>query len=187
MQSVWEGDGEEGGKRWHIVSKTSPYWRTKYADSRNCSLLSFAKLLELLIYSPTLCTLTPPLCSHTSPPSPPWPPEDAPLPRSRLNIIRCFGHRGRVVTLSLSVVEDIFDVRVPRLQILRSALPERLTPPKGGKMAEEAEKAADEAKKGLRKEIKEWWQAVAEHLDKLVRPFYPNRSYRCTNMMRRKS
>jgi 1-phosphatidylinositol-3-phosphate 5-kinase len=86
-----------------------------------------------------------------------------PLPSARYNIVRFFGYGDRHVSFSLSRVEDIFELQVPRLQIVRSGMPSNapksdLGQPSGG----------DEEKRVLRNEIKAWWQAVAEHIDKIV-------------------
>ena len=77
-----------------------------------CSLFSFAKFLELLVYSPTICTLNSFLCDHTTPPS-------LDLPATRLNIIRHFSTTSSNVSFALSTTEDTFELKVPRLQIMR--------------------------------------------------------------------
>jgi 1-phosphatidylinositol-3-phosphate 5-kinase len=126
------------------------------------SLFSFAKFLELLLYSSIICTLSRKLCTHTSPST-----SSTPLPASRFNIIRNFAYKSYRVTFTLSPADDIFDLRVPRLQFT-----------KGGWVVEKPLPAAtsnsmvdDADKKELRQEIKYWWQALAEHLDKLVGHF----------------
>ncbi|KAI1793643.1 hypothetical protein LXA43DRAFT_198769 [Ganoderma leucocontextum] len=82
-------------------------------------LVSFAKFLELLVYSPAIHALSPQLCEHTTFPEKPWAPANTPIPQARFNIIRRFSHKGRVVTMTLADVRDVFEVHVPRLQILR--------------------------------------------------------------------
>ena len=77
-----------------------------------CSLFSFAKFLELLVYSPTIYTLNSSLCDHTTPPS-------LDLPATRLNIIRHFSTTSSNVSFALSTTEDTFELKVPRLQIMR--------------------------------------------------------------------
>ena len=122
------------------------------------SLFSFAKFLELLLYSPTICTLSHTLCTHTSPSS-----ATSSLPASRFNIIRHFSHKSYRVSFTLSPIDDIFDLLMPRLQFT-----------KGGGVEKTSQAAApnsgfdDTDKKELRQEIKCWWQAIAEHLDKVV-------------------
>lgn len=134
------------------------------------SLTSFAKYLELLIYSPAIHALQPPLCEHTALPGKPWSPADLPVPRARFNILRRFSHKGRIVTLTLTEVKDIFEVKVPRLQILRrkgadkkpaKGSPEGLGPPSA---------LPSEERRALRREILRWWQGLSEHMDQLVRP-----------------
>ncbi|KAJ6535129.1 hypothetical protein B0H19DRAFT_1271776 [Mycena capillaripes] len=174
-------------------------------------LFSFAKFLEVLVYSPAICTLSPALCAHTSPPPPPprvpvalpssptstptastvtsastvharrEQDEAAPaLPASRFNIVRHFavggGHR---VSFALSPIDDVFELRVPRLQITRkigdkdkgsgassasarSSIASGVSGASGGGPA-----PVDEEKRALRREIKAWWEGVADHLDKL--------------------
>lgn len=109
-----------------------------------CSLLSFGKFLELLIYSPSLSTLKPTICKHTT--SLPQPLQDSSrptvpsstaaaaandnnLPTSRLNIVRHFAMQERTVMFSLAPVDYVFEIRVPRLQIQRSV---RLGPADAG-------------------------------------------------------
>lgn len=73
-----------------------------------------------------------------------------------------------MVTFALSVVDDIFDLRVPRLQIVRSPLPEKAPARVAKTFSEDEERAAEDVRRVLRREIKKWWHAVAEHLDELV-------------------
>ncbi|KAF8797636.1 hypothetical protein BYT27DRAFT_7265512 [Phlegmacium glaucopus] len=124
-------------------------------------LFSFAKFLELLVYSPTICTLKAFLCDHTTPPHQVSPD----LPAARLNIIRHFTTASRDVSFALSTTEDIFELKVPRLQIRRGT--EKASVPQTLK----EERAEDEAsqKKELRREIKKWWEGVADHIDKIER------------------
>lgn len=149
-------------------------------------LFSFAKFLELLVYSPAICRLTPTLCEHTSPPleiqtrssnggAPP------PLPASRLHIVRSFSARGHTVSFALSAIDDIFELRVPRLQITRKGgSGDKSARTSMAKDNDEADSIAsistamgaggkhvDEQKRALRREIKAWWEGIAEHMDKL--------------------
>ena len=148
------------------------------------SLFSFAKFLELLCYSPVICKLTPELCEHTCAPAPA--PGSSPQPSSnpagnisqlkwRLEILRHFAYQSHTVIVTLSALEDIFELRIPKLQVARTG-----GSPNGGseKPADpsfkhgEDDKSYDE-KKTLRLEIREWWQGVAEHMDKLVSTLRP--------------
>ena len=119
-------------------------------------MLSFAKYLELLIYSPTLCQIEPSICEHTSGFA------------SRFNIQRHFTTVKGSVVFSTAPVEDVFELRVPRIQI-------RTDPEEHAKVATEAtedSKYVDDdvegEKKALRREIKQWWEGVSDHVDKLV-------------------
>ncbi|KAF9527482.1 hypothetical protein CPB83DRAFT_856253 [Crepidotus variabilis] len=124
-------------------------------------LFSFAKYLELLVYSPSIITVTP-MCEHTTPPPAPW----TTLPTSRLNIIRHFSSTTADVTFSLSTIEDIFELRVPRLQIIRGADKQSPPPTSAGRPSESTPEILDQ-KKVLRKEIKKWWESVSDHIDKI--------------------
>lgn len=135
-------------------------------------MFSFAKYLELLIYSPGIHTLDPHLCAHTTMPKKPWLGEDLPIPSARFNIIRRFSYKGCTVTFTLSEVKDVLEVRVPRLQLLRRKekksdgidhTPSKKSPGEPG-----------EAHRILRREIMKWWQGLAEHMDQLVRHFFPS-------------
>lgn len=148
------------------------------------SLFSFAKFLELLCYSPAIYQLTPEICEHTCPPAPApgspshlnSDPTNITQLKWRLDILRHFAYQSHTVSVKLSAVEDIFELRVPKLQIVRT----------GGSLDGGSEKPteshskpgedgkADDEKKALRREIKEWWQGVAEHMDKLVSLLLPS-------------
>ncbi|EGN97566.1 hypothetical protein SERLA73DRAFT_161549 [Serpula lacrymans var. lacrymans S7.3] len=126
-------------------------------------LLSFAKYLELLLYSPYLCGLARPLCEHMMLPQRPWPTAEMPIPHSRFNIIRHFSYRKHAVSFSVTEVDDIYDLQVPRSQILKnngSKTPDRI-------FFQGKESDQEEARKVLRREIKAWWQAVSDHMDSL--------------------
>ena len=120
------------------------------------------------MYSPTISTSKSFLCDHTTPSS-----ENSPdLPASRLNIVRHFSTASVDVSFALSTIEDIFELKVPRLQIVRDA-------EKASVLhihSENKEGSEDEArpKKELRREIKKWWEGVADHIDKIVRFSTPN-------------
>ncbi|EIN06853.1 hypothetical protein PUNSTDRAFT_136681 [Punctularia strigosozonata HHB-11173 SS5] len=150
--------------------------RTRMSDGTH--LMAFGKFLELLVYSPAICALHPPLCEHTTPASTATSPsasaststlanaENVDLPPSRLDIIRHFACKGRTVTFSLSTIDDVFEIRVPRLQIVRGAGEK---PEADGRAAEERErerdKVGDEARGVLRQEIGAWWKGMAEQMD----------------------
>jgi 1-phosphatidylinositol-3-phosphate 5-kinase len=152
------------------------------------SPFSFAKFLELLVYSPTISTLKSFLCDHTTPAAtaatatPPG--KDSPeLSASRLNIVRHFSTASVDVSFALSTIEDvIFELKVPRLQIVRdTAEKASVLPPPPHTLSEDEnrknnkEGSEDEAtwqRKELRREIKKWWEGVADHIDKIVREFF---------------
>ncbi|KAI8977767.1 hypothetical protein BD414DRAFT_517021 [Trametes punicea] len=135
-------------------------------------LFSFAKYLELLVYAPAIHVLQPTLCEHTSFPPKPWSPPDAPIPQARFNLIRRFSHKGRVVTFTLSDVKDIFEIRVPRLQILRRKAGEKKTKeePDHKDIRASSGSSADD-RRSLKREIMRWWQGLSEHMDQLEDQF----------------
>ncbi|KAI0656007.1 hypothetical protein C8Q70DRAFT_1013970, partial [Cubamyces menziesii] len=157
---------------WHscaICGKES----TKEVMHDGTYLFSFAKYLELLVYSPAIHNLQPSLCEHTALPPKPWTPPDIPIPRARFNIIRRFSHKGRTVTLTLSEVEDVFEIRVPRLQILRRKVVEKKAKeePPQRKTSEASSSSLGDARRTLRREIMGWWQGLSEHMDQLEDKF----------------
>ncbi|KAJ7440325.1 hypothetical protein B0H11DRAFT_2292992 [Mycena galericulata] len=131
------------------------------AMSEGTFLFSWAKFLELLVYSPAVAALAAPLCAHTdlststfsststdssmtptpstartsvstasatSTPTRPQPPpptsdkdKQVELPPARLNLVRHFAPKGKgyAVRIALSALDDVFELRVPRLQIVR--------------------------------------------------------------------
>ncbi|KAI0260351.1 hypothetical protein BC834DRAFT_973492 [Gloeopeniophorella convolvens] len=125
-------------------------------------LFSFAKFLELLLYSSTICTPLHPPCTHTTPPTS----SGTALPTSRLNIVRHFAHKSHQVSFTLSSIDDIFELRIPPLQFTRGGWVDKAPPSPTGAVDD-----ADTEKKELRQEIKHWWQAIAEHLDKVEAEF----------------
>ena len=80
------------------------------------------------------------------------------------------------IVFTLEKIEDIFEIRVPRIQIMRLGA----TQPGGasalitasaekGKGKEDVEHAdSDVEKKALKREITAWFQNVAEYMDRLV-------------------
>ena len=120
--------------------------------------------------------LTPSLCEHTTPPPKPWSAFPFLLPPSRLNIVRHFSYKGKIVSFRLSAIEDIFHLRGPRLQIVKDKEVEKegeVVAPRSYSTADEAdvEKQSDAEKRLLRREIKSWWESVADHMDMLVSLF----------------
>ncbi|KAI1793644.1 hypothetical protein LXA43DRAFT_999787 [Ganoderma leucocontextum] len=137
-------------------------------------LVSFAKFLELLVYSPAIHALSPQLCEHTTFPEKPWAPANTPIPQARFNIIRRFSHKGRVVTMTLADVRDVFEVHVPRLQILRRKAGEKkpLPDPLSTQHAmRSGSSVLGNAHKVLRREIMRWWQGLSDRMDQLEENF----------------
>ncbi|TFK90728.1 hypothetical protein K466DRAFT_516707 [Polyporus arcularius HHB13444] len=134
-------------------------------------LFSFAKYLELLVYSPAIHNLQPSLCEHTAYPAKPWYGPNSPLPQARFNIIRRFSHMGRTVTLTMSEVKEILEVCVPRLQILRRKATEKKPGDTSDQHVMKVASPPGEAHRTLRREIMKWWQGLSEHMDELEDKF----------------
>ncbi|KAI0052167.1 hypothetical protein FA95DRAFT_1602122 [Auriscalpium vulgare] len=151
-----------------VCAATTP--RCKVNDG--AYLYSFAKFLELLLYSPAICSPSLSLCPHTTPPPQPWTGADAPLPQSRFNIRRHFSYKSHSVSFSLSAIPDVFELRVPRLQIMHGWSEKPGSEKIRSSILSVAMVAQAEAeRRELRREIKTWWQSIAEHLDKLELQF----------------
>ncbi|RPD53925.1 hypothetical protein L226DRAFT_538834 [Lentinus tigrinus ALCF2SS1-7] len=134
-------------------------------------LFSFAKYLELLVYSPAIHNLQPSLCEHTTYPAKPWSGPNSPLPQARFNIVRRFSYKDRTVTLTMSEVKEIFEVRVPRLQILRRKAAEKKPADPTDQQLVKVASPPGEAHRTLRREIMKWWQGLSEHMDVLEDKF----------------
>jgi 1-phosphatidylinositol-3-phosphate 5-kinase len=131
------------------------------------SLFSFAKFLEVLIYSPAICTLILALCEHTTPPHP-WPPSDVPLPQSRLNIIHHFSYQASVISFTLYAIDDIFELCVPCLHIIRGGdriLERRLLSSVQDRLNDSN---LDDDKKMLRREMMAWWMGLSDYINRIV-------------------
>ncbi|KAF8625461.1 hypothetical protein AX17_006862 [Amanita inopinata Kibby_2008] len=125
-------------------------------------LLSFAKYLELLIYSPAFHSLTPRICEHTMLQSDVAP--ETPQAAVRCNIARHFSMEACVITFSLTEDRDIFELHVPRLQMYRSG--ERTSHPMCTDVSHHGTQQGEE-RAVLRRQIKLWWEAVSDHLDNI--------------------
>lgn len=130
--------------------------------------------MELLIYSPSLCTLSPRLCYHTTPPPFPWPPHDSP-PSTRFNIVRHFLYIGphnaarHKIVFRTAQSPALFEVRIPQLQLSRGrGLEIRPSPSNSDQTRRKLSQDSNEEKKELRREIQAWWQSISDHMDRLV-------------------
>ncbi|KAJ3730406.1 hypothetical protein C8R42DRAFT_6170 [Lentinula raphanica] len=201
------GDDERVINVWESCSRCGAQTGKKEM-SDGAYLSSFAKFLELLIYSPLLCKLEPRLCEHTDSPSTSSSstssgtgiPTKLALPPQRFNILRHFStfpvisgisdtsgdrHVEYTVSFKLAPIEDIFELRVPRLQISpwaaggsnkltnsSTSICNTLDSGRGQQSEEESHiQKEEEAKKKLRREIKTWWEGVADHMDLLEEKF----------------
>ena len=108
-----------------------------------------------------------PPCGHTK--APPSDVEES-VPRSRLALVRRFAYRNHVVSFSVSQIHDLFELRLPRLQITRGPNHSAMSSVPSGSAISSASgrEMHSEEKRVQWKEIKSWWQSIADHLDMLV-------------------
>ena len=105
LRRVRRKDGEARTWEWRLVSFLSYLCMRRKTQQATYSLFSLAKFLELLIYSPSLSSLDPSLCSHTA--------------SSKHDIVRHFAHSGWTLAFETSEVRDVYEVKVPKVRMLR--------------------------------------------------------------------
>ena len=123
------------------------------------SLLSFAKYLELLIYSAAIHSSS--VCEHTTSQA-----LDPSGTRLRFNLLRHFSTDTCKITFSLAEERDIFQLHLPRLQICRTG--DKTGHPMCVENCQGASQEQEE-RPVLRRQIRAYWEAVSDHLDKIVR------------------
>ena len=139
------------------------------------SLLSFGKFLELLVYSHSFHVITPPLCEHTGPTV--GSKADASPSRPGLNIARHFTYRTHQITFTLAVVEEIYNVEVPRVQFMYGAHVSGEAKPTTGtatvrsQCTVPAEPETSDVKRVLKREMRTWWHTLSERIDNLASIF----------------
>ncbi|KAG7092023.1 hypothetical protein E1B28_008405 [Marasmius oreades] len=95
------------------------------------------------------------------------------LPDMRFNIVRHFSNRTHTVSFFVDKIDEVFELRVPRVQVIRgiSVLgphhTQEGTASTTGGVNDEIEHEDEVEKKKLRREIKVWWEGVADHVDML--------------------
>ena len=145
---------------------------------RSDSLLSFGKFLELLVYSHTFHVITPPLCEHTGPAVGSKP--DAAPPRPGLDIARHFTYRTHRITFTLAVVEEIYNVEVPRVQFARGAHVSEeakriLDTPTVSSQSTVHEPETADVRRVLKREMRTWWHTLSVRMDNLASFSYSHR------------
>ncbi|KIL57862.1 hypothetical protein M378DRAFT_27805 [Amanita muscaria Koide BX008] len=173
-----EGEGNEEGKGKEKAGNAIPLrmWEActvcdKKSMVREMSdgtyLLSFAKYLELLIYSTLIHSSS--ICEHTSATNPEHQSDSKP---NKFNITRHFSASETcTVTFTLSEAKDTFELHLPRLQMSRTGadskdkarhpLSSDSDSPNHGAMLLEEDRIQ------LRREIKLFWEGVSDYLDKI--------------------
>ncbi|KDQ21242.1 hypothetical protein BOTBODRAFT_60985 [Botryobasidium botryosum FD-172 SS1] len=126
-------------------------------------LLSFGKFLEILIYSPNMSTLSNPICPHTTP-LPPMQGEPR-LPDSRFILVRHFAFGPRILSFTLSRIDEVFEVRVPRLKIVKTGVDARR---EGWHRPGPLRDSDDEQEMDrLRMEITHWWKSLRKYMTRV--------------------
>ncbi|KAG8839645.1 hypothetical protein FRC18_009575 [Serendipita sp. 400] len=162
--------------RTQIVSKLDVYPESKegihvWISCRECLLstepqlmgngawlFSLGKFLELLSYSPNIIRLSNPPCEHTKLNSS----SEQDLARCRLNIVHHFAYNGFMLTFSTSPVHDVYEVRIPRVQITKGRA--LASQQQGGTIRDTWQKQEQDK---LRLEIALWWKGVKQHMNVL--------------------
>ncbi|CAE6434585.1 unnamed protein product [Rhizoctonia solani] len=143
MSSPVEQEDNSGIRTWLGCSVCSE--RTEKKDlGAGAFLFSLAKFLELLIYSPNISSLDTSICPHTA--------------SSRHAIVRHFSHSGWMMTFETSEVRDVYEVKVPKVRMLR-------TPMRTGPGADIA--TDDRVRSELRLQITAFWKGIKDYLDEL--------------------
>jgi len=163
-------DGED--ERWNLVRVFHHLTHTPRLTTGFDSLLSFGKFLELLVYSHSFHIITPRLCEHTGPAT--GSRADTAPSRPGLNVARHFAYRTHQITFTLAVVEEIYNVEVPRVQFAYGAhvsgektpitgtatVPSQCTIPPDPEISD--------AKRMLKREMRTWWHELSERMDNLA-------------------
>jgi 1-phosphatidylinositol-3-phosphate 5-kinase len=102
--------------------------------------------------------LATPLCEHTTLNT--KDPKD--ILRCRSNIIRHFNYKSHIISFSTSPVQDVYEVRIPRVQITKVRA---LTAQQRGGTIRDTWQSAERDK--LRLEITMWWKGVKDHMNQL--------------------
>ncbi|KAG8875784.1 hypothetical protein FRB97_004724 [Tulasnella sp. 331] len=93
------------------------------------------------------------------------------LPPTRFNILRHFQYGAIILNFTLSPIDsDIFEVKVPRIQITKGVEEVKKLEELGGVETEDSsleESPEDEEKEDLRLEITDWWMGLKEYLGEL--------------------
>lgn len=96
---------------------------------------------------------------------------DAAPPRPGLGVARHFTYRTHRITFTLAVVEEIYNVEVPRVQFAR-----------GARVSEEAKRIPDsptvssqstepeiiDVRRILKREMRTWWHTLSVRMDNLA-------------------
>ena len=169
-------DGDNENERWNLVRKIHLFAYVPQLTNHSDSLLSFGKFLELLVYSHTFHVITPQLCEHTGPTMGSKP--DVAPPRPGLCIARHFTYQTHRITFTLGVVEEIYNVEVPRVQFARGThvseeakrIPDMSTVSSQSTVPVEPETV--DVRRMLKREMRTWWHTLSVRIDNLASFFY---------------
>ena len=123
------------------------------------------------MYSQTFHTITPPLCEHTGPSESKV--DDVPS-HPGISIARHFTYRTHRITFTLAIVEEIYNIEVPRIQFIHGVHapeePSLITdsPTVSLRCATSAEPETRDVRRILKREMRTWWHTLSERIDNLV-------------------
>jgi 1-phosphatidylinositol-3-phosphate 5-kinase len=128
------------------------------------------------VYSQSFHAITPPLCDHTGPTE-----GEADVTPSHpgLIIARHFAYRTHRITFTLSLVEGIYNIEVPRVQFVHGArVSEEAKLISGSstlssQCATSVEPEPKDVRRTLKREMRTWWHTLSERIDNLVGFFPP--------------
>ena len=99
---------------------------------------------------------------------------DAAPPRPGLDIARHFTYRTHRITFTLAVVEEIYNVEVPRVQFARTAHvseeAKRIldTPTVSSQSTVPGEPEIVDVRRILKREMRTWWHTLSVRIDNLA-------------------
>jgi 1-phosphatidylinositol-3-phosphate 5-kinase len=123
-------------------------------------MYSFGKFLELLTFSKTFRAIQLSLCQHTSPQGSS---DSQTAQHDRHNILRHFARGDTTVTFATAPVGEVYDVRVPRMQIVHDKDVDRKE-----QDATVTNVELEPEQEAVKQEIRKWWDGLRGHLRELV-------------------
>ena len=123
------------------------------------------------MYSQSFHDITPPLCEHTGLAEDQ---ADGASSHPGLIIARHFTYRTHQITFTLTTVEEVYNIEVPRVHFIHSAgVSEEAksvagSPTVSSQCTAPADLEARDVRRILKREIRTWWHALSQRIDNLV-------------------